>query len=47
MQELRIMLVLLVLNFQFLPVPPPFDSLAGKQKLMRIMHSCHIKLKVL
>lgn len=46
-QELRIMIVLLVLNFRFLPVPEPFNSPAGLQRVLRTAQQCYVKLEVL
>ncbi|KAK3395315.1 cytochrome P450 [Podospora didyma] len=45
--ELRIMIVHIILNFEFLPLPAELDNMAGEEKLFRGPRTCHVKLKVL
>ena len=47
MQELRIMLVLLVLSFEFLPLPEALNSPRGQQKVLRTAQQCYVKLRML
>lgn len=47
MQSLRITLVLLVLSFDFRPVPPEFDSRYGHQKILRPPQQCYVRLRAL
>lgn len=47
MQEIRIMLVLLVLNFEFLPLPEALNSPHGQQKVLRTAQQCFVKLRAL
>ena len=47
MQEIRIMLVLLVLNFEFLPLPETLNSPHGQQKVLRTAQQCFVKLSSL
>ncbi|KAM5471942.1 hypothetical protein MauCBS54593_003349 [Microsporum audouinii] len=46
-QELRVVLTLLVLNFQFMPVPDELDSFGGLQKILRHPQQCYVKLVVI
>ena len=39
------MLVLLVLNFEFLPLPEALNSPCGQQKVLRIAQQCFVKLR--
>ena len=47
MMELRIMIVHLILNFEFLPLPEELANMAGEEKLFRGPRTCHVKLKVI
>ncbi|KAH8900487.1 cytochrome P450 [Thozetella sp. PMI_491] len=47
MQELRIMIVLLVLNFEFLPLPESLTSMEGIEKLFRRPKISHVRLRSL
>ncbi|KAF4820912.1 Cytochrome P450 monooxygenase TRI13 [Colletotrichum siamense] len=45
MQQLRIFLVLLVWNFEFLPVPDMLNSPWGHQKILRPPQQCYVRLR--
>ncbi|KAF9870960.1 cytochrome p450 [Colletotrichum karsti] len=45
MQQLRIFLVLLVWNFEFLPVPDDLNSRWGHQKILRPPQQCYVRLR--
>ncbi len=45
MHELRIMVVMLILNFEFLPLPEELQSMAGVEKLFRRPKMCHVRLR--
>ncbi|KAK3897004.1 cytochrome P450 3A24 [Staphylotrichum tortipilum] len=47
MMELRMVLVLLVLNFEFLPLPEELDSLAATEKIFREPTFPYAKIRVL
>ena len=47
MQECRIMLVLLVLSFEFLPLPEALNSLHGQQKVLRTAQHCYVRHRAL
>jgi hypothetical protein len=47
MQELRIMIVVLTLNFEFLPLPEELSDMAGVEKLFRQPKQCHVKIRKL
>lgn len=47
MQELRVMIVLLVLSFRFDPVPDALNSPAGRQKALRVPQQCLVRLSAL
>ena len=47
MQDMRIMLVLLVLSFEFLPLPEALNSPCGQQRVLRTAQQCLIKLSAL
>ncbi|KAK0615083.1 cytochrome P450 [Bombardia bombarda] len=47
MQELRILIALLVLKFEFLPLPEKVASMEAEEKLFRRPKTCHVKLRAL
>lgn len=47
MQEIRIILVLLVLSFDFQPLPDVLNSPRGQQKVLRMAQQCYVKLRAL
>ena len=47
MQEIRIILVVLVLNFEFLPLPEALNNTLGQQKVLRTAQHCFVKLRAL
>jgi len=47
MQELRIMIVMLVLNFEFLALPDDLQSMQGEERSFRQPRLCHVKLRAL
>ncbi len=47
MQELRIMIVLLILNFEFLPLPEGLGSMGAIEKLFRRPKTSYVKLRPL
>ncbi len=47
MLELKVMMVLLVLNFEFLPLPEELASMEGIEKVFRRPKMCHVRLRAL
>jgi hypothetical protein len=48
MQELRLMIVLLVLSFRFLPLSSDkLRNMAGQQKVLRSPQRCYVRLEIL
>lgn len=47
MQELKIIIVHLMLNFEFLPLPEELRSMDGREQVFRQPKMCHVRLKVL
>ena len=47
MQELRIMITLLVLSFEFEPVPQNLNSMRGIELMFRKPEQCYVRLKTL
>lgn len=47
MRELRVIIALLMLSFEFLPLPPELSSMAGEERLFRRPRMCHVKLRPL
>ncbi|KAI0885023.1 cytochrome P450 [Annulohypoxylon maeteangense] len=45
MMELRIMIVLIVMSFKFLPIPPEFNSFQVHEQLLRVPRQCFVKLE--
>ncbi|KAI1135339.1 cytochrome P450 [Hypoxylon sp. FL0543] len=45
MMELRIMIVLTVMSFKFLPVPPELNSFQAVEELLRTPQQCFVKLE--
>lgn len=44
MLEIRIMLVMLVLNFKFEPLPAGLDSMEADQRVLRMPRQCYVRL---
>lgn len=47
MLELKITITLLVLNFEFEPLPEELRSMASRETLFRRPQLCHVKLRKL
>ena len=47
MQELRIMIALLILNFELMPLPEDLAGMDGIEKLFRRPKLSHVKLRIL
>ncbi|KAK0708046.1 cytochrome P450 [Lasiosphaeris hirsuta] len=47
MQELKIIMVDLMLNFEFLPLPEELSSMAAVERVFRAPRMCYVKLKAL
>lgn len=45
MQQLKIILFLLVWNFEFLPVPDALNCRYGVQKILRPPQQCFVRLR--
>lgn len=44
-QELRITLTLLILNFEFEPLPEKYNSMGAHQRILRVPQQCYVRLK--
>lgn len=47
MREMRIIIALLMLNFEFLPLSAELSSMAAEERLFRRPRTCHVKLRPL
>jgi len=47
MQELRIVMVVLTLSFEFLPLPEELDSMWADEAVFRKPEMCHVRLRAL
>jgi len=46
-QELYLFLVILVLNFEFLPLPEELQGMSGTEAIFRKPKICHVNLSVI
>lgn len=47
MQELKIMVVHMILNFEFLPVPEELSSMLAVERVFRSPRVCSVKLRAM
>lgn len=47
LRELRIIITLLVLSFEFLPLPEELSGMAAEERLFRRPRMCHVTLRPL